>query len=74
MLNPSPQSDLTLSAAPATDQPDEGSAAPVDPSAPVYVLSPLDPDGRTPHELTVREYAELAHIPEAELRALWGDR
>ena len=24
--------------------------------------------------LTVQEYAELAHIPEAELRALWGDR
>lgn len=30
--------------------------------------------GRAPRELTRQEYAELAHVTESELRALWGDR
>jgi hypothetical protein len=33
-----------------------------------------EPEIRPSGELTSREYAELAHISESELRSLWGDR
>lgn len=65
MLNRDLKTILPLSAVGELDpQPDRGASASPEGSAPVTERDPL----------TRSLYAELAHVSESELRALWGDR